>query len=337
MSYTVSLHGEDLRFQALPGQSILEAAQAAGRNFPYGCRNGTCGSCKGRVLHGEVDHCTSADSALTPAERAAGQALFCQARPLSDVEISIREVHAMAELEVRTLPARVQRMERLAHDVMLLALQLPRTEHLHYLAGQYLDVLLPGGRSRAFSIANAPREGMPLELHVRHYPGGLFSGQVFGGMKEKALLRLRGPLGSFFLREDSDRPIIMVAGGTGFAPIKAMVEEALARGIDRPIRLYRGARAKRDLYLPELPWCWAAARPGLEYIPVLSEARAEDAWEGRRGWVHDAVCEDLPGLGGFDVYMSGPPPMCEAARGAFLARGLPPEQLHYDAFEFATS
>lgn len=337
MSFTVTLKGSGERFTVPPGRTLLEAALAAGRRFPYGCRTGSCGSCKGRVLEGEVDHGGSEEGVLTPAERAAGWALFCQARPLGDLLVEVREVASPPDIEVRTLPARVARMERLAHDVMGLWLQLPASERLHYLAGQYVDILLPGGRTRSFSLANPPGEGGPLELHVRRQPGGLFSGQVFERMKERDLLRLRGPLGTFFLRpEGGPGPLVMMAGGTGFAPIKAMLGEALARGLARPVKLYCGVRALRDLYMDGLARAWAARHPGLiDYVPVLSEPGPEDGWTGRRGWVHAAVCEDLPDLSGAEVYMSGPPPMIHAARAAFAARGLAADRLFYDAFEAA--
>lgn len=335
MAWTITVQGSGARLLAHGHQSVLEAALAAGRGFPYGCRSGTCGSCKGQVVSGSVDHGEACLSALTPAERAAGLALFCQARPLSDLVVKVREAEALAEIAVRTLPARVAALERLAHDVMRVALKLPSSERLEFLAGQYVEILLPGGRARCFSLANPPGREGPLELHVRRYPGGLFSTQVFERMKEGDLLRLRGPLGSFHLAREGRGPVVLVAGGTGFAPIKAILEEALARAEDRPMRLYWGVRARRDLYLDALPRRWALEHPRFTYVPVLSEPLPEDDWDGRTGLVHAAVCEDLPDLSGQEVCMSGPPPMIEAAREAFLARGLAPESLHYDAFEFA--
>ncbi len=218
---------------------------------------------------------------------------------------------------------------------MRLYLKLPNTERLQFLAGQYVDVLLADGRRRGFSLANPPHADDLLELHIRQVPGGFFTGFVFERMKDKALLRFQGPLGTFFLREDSPRPVILIGGGTGFAPLKGMLEHAFHSGWNRPLHLYWGARAKVDLYLDELPRRWIKEHPEFRYTPVLSEPRPEDDWQERTGWVHEAVAADYPDLSGHDVYMSGPPPMIEAARRVFAEQGLPSGQVFYDAFEFS--
>jgi CDP-4-dehydro-6-deoxyglucose reductase len=326
---------------------VLDAARAAGLHLAYGCRTGTCGVCRARLLSGTIDYDAYAPPGtvplgLTAEEIAGGQVLLCQARPRSDIELEVREVEGVAGLVIKTLPARVERIERLAHDVMGLWLKLPKVERLQFLAGQYVDILLPDGRRRSFSLANSP-DGEPradalLELHVRLVPGGAFTTEVFETLKLKALLRVQGPLGSFFLREDSPRPALMVAGGTGFAPLKGMVEHAIEMGTRRAIHLYWGARAERDLYLAALPERWAREQPWFRWTPVLSEPDA--GWRGRSGWVHEALLADLAeagvSLAGFDVYMAGPPPMCRAARAAFAAAGLPDAQLFYDSFEFSS-
>nr|HQC72768.1 FAD-binding oxidoreductase [Candidatus Competibacteraceae bacterium] len=269
------------------------------------------------------------------AEQAAGKVLLCQAYPCSDLVIAAREVKSSGDIRARLPPCRVERRELLAPDVMRLYLKLPSTERLQFLAGQYVDILLADGRRRGFSLANPPHADELLELHVRHVPGGFFTGFVFERMKDKALLRFQGPLGTFFLREDSPRPIILVGGGTGFAPLKGMLEHAFHVGLQRSLHLYWGARARVDLYLDELPRQWAAQHAHFRYTPVLSEPDAGEDWPGRSGWVHEAVAADYPDLSGYDVYMSGPPAMIEAAKPVFAARGLPAEQLFYDAFDFA--
>lgn len=336
MPYQVTLKNSDHQFQVAEHETILDAAlREKGSVLPYGCRNGTCGSCMGTILSGEVSYPDGRPPALSEREQAEGKALLCQARPRSDLVIEAREVKGGQDIAVRTLPCRVERRELLAPDVMRLFLKLPNTERLQFLAGQYVDILLADGRRRGFSLANPPHADELLELHVRHVPGGFFTDYVFNKMKDKALLRFQGPLGTFFLREDSPRPIILMGGGTGFAPLKGMLEHAFHIGLDRPLHLYWGARAKVDLYLDALPRQWAAEHPNFHYTPVLSEPCPEDDWTGRTGWVHEAVAADYPDLSGYEVYMSGPPAMIEAAKPAFAARGLPAEQLFYDSFEFS--
>ncbi len=331
MSRQITLSPSGHVLQALDGETILEAALREGYMLPYGCRNGACGSCKGKVITGTVDHGKSQDAALPPAERVLGMALFCQAKPLTDLQIECREIGTARDIPVRILPCRVQTLERVAPDVMRIRLRLPSAERLQFLAGQYIDVLLKDGTRRSLSMANPPHDDDLLELHLRNY-GGAFSTHVFTRMKEKDILRFEGPLGTFYLREDSDRPVVLLAGGTGFAPIKAIIEHALHQKIPRPLTLYRGARRPADLYLDELPQGWQREH-GLRYIPVLSDATPEDPWPGRRGLVHHAVMEDLPDLSGFDVYACGSPAMIEAARRDFCGRcGLPESSFYADAF-----
>ena len=333
MAFHVSLQPSGHGFEVEDGETVLEAALREDLAFPHGCRNGACGTCQGRVLSGGIDYRGPTPPGITPEEEAEGRALLCSAYPVSDLVIEIREIGAAKGIVVKTLPCRVTRMERLAPDVMRLFLKTPDIERLRFLAGQYLDLLLRGGGRRSFSLANAPHDSERLELHIRRVEGGRFSGHVFTEMKEKDLLRFQGPLGSFFLREDSERPIIMMGGGTGFAPLKSMLEHAFHEGIERPIHLYRGARARHDLYLHELPLGWAERDPDFRYTPVLSEAGPAEDWSGRRGLVHEAVIHDHPDLGAYEVYMSGPPSMIEAAKRAFRERGLPSEHLYYDSFE----
>ncbi len=335
MGFKVRIEPSGHEFATEPGESILSAALRHGFMLPYSCRGGVCGSCKGRLLSGRVDYGGHAPPALSETEKAQGYALFCQAVPRADVVIQAREIDAARDIPVRTLPCRVEKMQRLAPDVMLLHLKLPHTERLQFLAGQYIEILLADGRRRSFSLANAPHDDACLQLHIRQVPGGFFTTHVFTQMREKDLLRIHGPLGTFFLRPDSDRPAILVAGGTGFAPIKGMLENVFAEGAARPLHFYWGVRTRRDLYLHDLVSAWTGRHPNFRYTPVLSAPLPEDRWDGRTGWVHAAVVADYPDLGGHEVYASGPPPMIEAAKQAFKAHGLPDGRLYYDSFEFA--
>ena len=332
--FRVTLQPGGHSFSTDGDRTVLQAALDAGLTLPYGCRNGACGACKGKVIDGLVDHGAAQEQALSTADRASGMSLFCCAKPLSDLVLECREVGTARDIPVRIMPCRVQTMERVAGDVIVLKLKLPANERLQFLAGQYIEFLLKDGKRRAFSIANAPHDDGFLQLHVRLIVGGEFTGHVFDGMKEKDILRFQGPYGSFFLREESKKPVILLAGGTGFAPIKALVEHAIHSRSARPMTLYWGARNRAGLYLPDLPAAWAAEHEQFGYVPVLSDATAQDAWSGRRGLVHRAVLEDHGDLSAFQVYACGAPAMIDAARAEFVARGLPPDEFFADAFTF---
>lgn len=331
----ITIQSSGHQFDARPSQTIIEAAIDAGVNLPYGCRNGTCGTCKGNIISGEVDYGDYAASALTDAEKVVGKALFCCARALTDLTIDCREINENV-IHPRIMPARVERKEQLSHDVMALFLKLSSSEHLQFKAGQYLEFLLKDGKRRAFSIANAPHMDNCIELHLRLIPGGQFTEYVFKEMPEKAILRIEAPFGNFYLREDSEKPMIMVAGGTGFAPIKGIIEHMLYKNSKRQVKLYWGARALKDLYMPELPKAWAQHYPHIEFIPVLSDALPEDNWQGRTGLVHQAVLDDFSnGLADFEVYCCGAPAMVEVAHSSFLQAGLPEDAFLSDAFSYA--
>ena len=314
---------------------MLESAINAGINSPYGCRNVTCGSCKGTIVSGEIDYGDYAESALSEAEKAAGKALFCCARPLSDLTLECREMNT-GFTPARIIPARVERKEQLSHDVMALFLKLPSSQSLQFKAGQYIEFLLKDGKRRAFSLANPPNIDGLLELHLRLIPGGQFTEYVFNEMPDKAIMRIEAPFGSFYLRDDSDKPIIMVAGGTGFAPIKSIVEHMLHHNIHREITLYWGARSLPDLYMPGLPASWAAAHSHIKFIPVLSDATVNDNWQGRTGYVHQAVLDDhADGLADYEVYCCGAPGMVEIAHASFIQAGLADDAFYSDAFSYA--
>jgi CDP-4-dehydro-6-deoxyglucose reductase, E3 len=335
MAFKITLQPSGHGFDAPADEPILQAALDAGFNLPYGCRNGACGTCKGRVLEGHVDFGIAQEHALPLAERAGGMALFCCARPLSDLVLEVKEIGAIKDIPLKTMPCRVQHLEKLADDVMLMTLKLPTNERLQFLAGQYIEFLLKDGKRRAFSLANAPHDDELLQLHLRLIPGGTFTEHVFHAMHEKEILRFEGPHGSFFLREDSDKPIILLAGGTGFAPIKGIVEHAIHNKIMRPMTLYWGARNRTGLYMNDLPQQWAAAHPHIAYVPVLSDPDAADGWSGRTGLVHEAVLADFADLSGHQVYACGAPAMIEAAKRDFVVRGLPGGEFYADIFSFA--
>jgi CDP-4-dehydro-6-deoxyglucose reductase len=320
-------------FDVAEGEAVLTAALRQGVMLPYGCKNGACGSCKGKIVSGSVDYGHYHARVLTEAERAHGKALFCQAKPLGDLVIECRTIGAAKDITVRLLPCRVQQLEKAADDVMIVRLKLPANERLQFLAGQYIDFLLKGGERRSFSMANAPHADELIELHIRQVAGGSFTEHVFTKMKERDILRLEGPLGSFFLREESAKPIVFVASGTGFAPIKSIIESAVERKLTRPMVLYWGARRPKDLYLNSLPEAWARTHANFRYVPVISEARPEDAWSGRAGFVHRAVMEDFPDLSAHQVYACGVPIMVDSARKDFIREcQLPEDEFYADSF-----
>jgi CDP-4-dehydro-6-deoxyglucose reductase len=323
-------------FDVEESESVLTAALRQGVMLPYGCKNGACGSCKGKIVSGSVDYGHYHARVLTEDERAHGKALFCQARPLGELVIECRTIGAAKDIAVRLLPCRVQKLDKVADDVVIVQLKLPANERLQFLAGQYIDFLLKGGERRSFSMANPPHADELIELHIRHVPGGSFTDHVFAKMKERDILRLEGPLGSFFLREDSTKPIVLVASGTGFAPIKSIIESAFHRKVERPMVLYWGGRRPKDLYLSALAQQWALEHRQFRFVPVASEARAEDAWSGRSGFVHRAVMQDLPDLSGYQVYACGVPAMVDAARKDFITQcQLPEDEFYADSFTTA--
>ncbi len=336
MSITVTLQPSGRSFSVGRDEAILAAAIRQGIGLPYGCRDGACGSCKCKLLEGRVIHGAHQLQALSLAEEEAGYTLTCCAAPQTDVVLEARTVVGADDMPVRKMPARVISIDRPAPDVALVKLQLPANEALRYHAGQYIDVLLRDGTRRSYSMANAPHtqgDKPWIELHIRHLLGGVFSDQVFGTLKAKDILRLEGPFGSFFLREESPKPIVLLASGTGFAPIKAIVEQIQFKGSTCPVTLYWGCRTRADLYLHD--WALEAASniPSLRYVPVLSDALASDEWTGRTGFVHQAVMADIPDLSGHQVYACGAPVMVESAQRDFTERcGLPPDEFYSDAF-----
>ena len=330
--HSVTIQPSGHQFQVEEGEAVLAAALRQGFVLPYGCKNGACGSCKGKIVAGTVDYGTYQQKALPDEDKAQGKALFCQAKPLSDLVIEARTIGAAKDIQVKTLPCRVQKMERVAEDVIILGLKLPANERLQFLAGQYLEFLLKDGTRRSFSMGNAPHDDELLQLHVRHVAGGQFTDHVFGKMKERDILRFEGPQGTFFLREDSTKPIVFVASGTGFAPIKSIIEHAIHKGIARPMTLYWGGRRPKDLYMNALAEGWAA-QGRITYVPVISDALPEDHWTGRTGFVHRAVIQDFPDLSALQVYACGVPIMVDSARRDLVQQcRLPEDEFFADSF-----
>jgi CDP-4-dehydro-6-deoxyglucose reductase len=332
MSFQITVQPSGRQFVCEEGETVLGAAIRQGVGLPYGCKNGACGTCRGKLLSGSITHGAHQEKALSVKDEDNGGALFCCATPHSDLVIEAREVLGAGQFPIRKMPSRVTSIRKVTDDVAILTLQLPANERLQYLAGQYLEFILRDGTRRSYSMANAPHLDDNLTLHIRHMPGGVFTDHVFNAMKERDILRFEAPLGTFFLREDSDKPIVLLASGTGFAPIKALIEHSIHSGSTRPMTLYWGGRRPRDLYMQELCEEWARTVPHFKYVPVVSEPTAEDAWSGRTGFVHLAVLADLPDLSGYQVYACGAPPMVDAARTDFAAAGLPAEEFFADAF-----
>ncbi len=332
MTFQVTVSPSGHHFDCNSDETILAAALRANVGLPHGCKNGACGACKGKILTGQTVLGKHQEKTLTADEAQQGLSLFCCTTPLSDVTIEVREVE-VGEFPSKKLPTRVAKIEKLSHDVMQIDLQLPATEKFAYRAGQYIEFLLRDGKRRSYSMANAPHTSDQISLHIRHMPGGLFTDQVFSTMKERDILRIEGPQGTFFLREESDKPIVLLASGTGFAPIKALIEHAIEQKMTRPMTLYWGGRRPADLYMHRLCLDWAASVPGFRYIPVISDALPEDNWSGRTGFVHRAVLDDFSDLSGTQVYACGAPIVVDSAKRDFVGTaGLPAEEFYADSF-----
>lgn len=332
--YTVRIepHGRLIRVQA--ARPVLEGALAAGLNLPHSCKSGHCGSCRARLRTGEIEYPNGRPAGITAQEAQAGNILLCQARALTDLVVEARLIASVEEVDIKTLPCRIARMRPLAPDVLQVFLRLPAVESLRFQPGQYLDVLLDGDRRRSFSMASPPHDNELVELHVRRVEGGGFTTRLFNETGAGSLLRIEGPLGQFVYRP-GPAPLLMIAGGTGFAPLKSMLRHVLEGGIDRRIHLYWGARQARDVYEENLVLDWTRRYPQLRFTAVLSEAAGINAAHHRLGWVHEAVLADHPGLEPFDVYAAGPPALIEAIRASFPGRGARLERLYFDSFDYA--
>ncbi|MBC7376846.1 MAG: CDP-6-deoxy-delta-3,4-glucoseen reductase [Burkholderiaceae bacterium] len=343
MTFNITVQPSGRSFSANPDEAILAAGIRQGIGLPYGCKDGACGSCKCKKLEGQVVHGAHQTKALSAEEEADGYVLTCCAVPQTDVVLESRQVTDESAFPIKKMPSRVSLLEKKSHDVMLVRLQLPANDTMRYHAGQYVEFILRDGARRSYSMANAPHTmvkadatppGSPsIELHIRYMAGGKFTEHVFNTMKEKEILRVEGPYGSFFLREESDKPMVLLASGTGFAPIKALIEHLQFKGITRPATLYWGGRRPADLYLNDWVLEKVAEMPSLKYVPVISDALPEDAWTGRTGFVHRAVLQDFPDLSGHQVYACGAPIVVDSARNEYTQKaGLSPDEFYADSF-----
>lgn len=340
MSQTITNQRNDSQFQANPGETILDAALRDNRIYPYGCRSGVCGACKCNLVSGKVDYGDYEDFALPEDEKEQGKVLLCQAIALEDVVIDVEEIRTGENIQIKMLPCRVGKIERKAEDVVRILLTLPKTQEFNYIAGQYIDIILKDGQRRSFSIANLPANAADegIELHIRHVPDGHFTPRVFDSMKERDLLRFEGPFGTYFLQTEPEKPIIMIAGGTGFSPVKGLIEQAMAQCPDFDIHLFWGARDVQDLYMNDLVESWLKTYPGLKYTPVLSDYSNNNGstWQGETGFVHEAVCRAYEDVSQYDVYASGPPIMVDSVRDSLKEKQLNLERFYFDSFDFAT-
>jgi CDP-4-dehydro-6-deoxyglucose reductase, E3 len=329
----ISLSKSNISFSVAPDQSLLDAALGASLNLPHSCKGGNCGSCRARLLHGEIDYPNGRPLGLSDSEAAEGFVLMCQARARSDLSIETYETTAPDQALIKRLPARIERAQSLSHDVMGLHLRLPAAEAFHFEAGQYIDIMLPGGRRRSFSIASPPHDSRLLELHVRRVEGGEFSARLFDEDTHSALLTMEGPLGQFVYRDRRAAPMLLVGGGTGIAPLLSILRHVIENGIERDMTVYWGVRSERDLYAHAALEDLAGRAAQLRYVPVLSEPSPE--WRGRRGLVHEAVVQDVDDFKEYDVYAAGPPAMIAAVRREFGLRGVAANRLFFDSFDYA--
>jgi CDP-4-dehydro-6-deoxyglucose reductase len=333
MNVRASLANSDLSFSVAPDQTVLDAALAAGIHLPQGCKGGHCGACRARLVHGEIRYPNGPPLGLSDAEAAAGFVLLCHAHARTDLLLDTVAIRAADTSVSQRLPGRIERAERLSHDVLALFVRLPPAASFAFEAGQYIDILLPDGRRRSFSIASPPHDSRLLELHVRHAPGGALTDRLFAQDPRNMLLSIDGPLGRFFYREGAGAPLLLVGGGTGLAPLKSIVRHVIEQGLERSVTLYWGVRAERDLYAHAELEALARRAANFHYCAVLSEGGLE--WAGRRGWVHEAVLADLPALDRYEIYVSGPPAMIGAVRREFARGGANLARLYADSFDYA--
>ncbi len=337
MSFTVTVTPSGYQFEVEPGEVLLDAALRQGIEIPYGCGEGSCGACLAPLISGEVSYPGNEfPSALD--DDSDGHCLPCTAMVESNLTIEIEELQSKnkvkkEETEIDTIPCRVEKIEHLTSNVMRLILQLPKDQELNFTAGQYLKLFLKDGTYRNFSIANAPHRKEYVELHIKNFGGSEFMKWIFEDMSEKSVLKIEAPYGNLSLNEKSNRPLLMIGGGTGFAPLKSIIEYALEMGFNREIFLFWGAISEEELYLSELPEAWSKQYENFHYIPVLSSP--VDSWPGKSGWVHEIVLHDIKNLSDFDIYMAGPPAMLRAAKESLLCEDISEDQLHYDPFEFS--
>ena len=331
----ISIANSSRSFEAAADQPLLEAAADAALNLPSRCKGGNCGACKARLVHGEIHHPNGPPLGLSGADIAEGLILLCQARARTDLTLQTLEMRAADAAGPRRLPCRIERSIPLSHDVMGLFLRLPIAEAFTFEAGQYLDILLPGGRRRSFSIASPPHDARPLELHIRRVAGGEFTDRLFHEDMREGLLTIEGPLGKFTYRarEGVAPPMLLIGGGTGLAPLMSILRHVIENGIERDMQLFWGVRSECDLYAQATLEHLSRRAAALSYTPVLSEPTP--AWRGLTGWVHEAAFAALEDLESIEVYAAGPPAMIAAIQREYAARGCDASRLYFDSFDYA--
>jgi CDP-4-dehydro-6-deoxyglucose reductase len=313
------------QIEAISGESILDAAAKAELALPYSCRSGRCSACKCKQVSGE-SKALADESGLTEAEKAEGWILSCVRTAISDLELEVEADLSVHLPPVVMLPSRISEIKKLAADVMSVVLRLPPNAKFSFLPGQYVDVIGPDAVRRSYSLANADSGNKLLELHIRKVPDGRMSKYWFESAKENDLLRINGPLGTFFLHDIANRDLVFLATGTGIAPVKGMLEGlrlAGDQGRPRSISVFWGGRAESDMY-------WSPGDAACRFVPVLSRATA--AWAGARGYVQEAFLSTKPDLANSVVYACGSDEMIHAAKSSLLAAGLPEKSFHSDAF-----
>ncbi|HWI79853.1 MAG TPA: FAD-binding oxidoreductase [Ramlibacter sp.] len=326
MAYDVHIAGTDLHFPCEAQQNILDAALKAGIEMPYSCRKGVCGNCAGVVASGQVQS-PPADAIIEP-----GQQLFCQCLPLGDVQIVPSAWHRVDPAARKKFSVKVYRNTPAAQDVSVLQLRLPAGQRAKFKAGQYLQLTLADGSRRSYSMANPPHESDTLQLHVRHVQGGQFT-RIVQQLKPGDVLQVELPFGSFELREESVAPMLCVVGGTGFAPVKSLLDDMVKKGIKRPVTLIWGGRDRAGLYLPAAVERWAKALPGFNFIPAVEDAGDAQALGGFHGRVDEAVRTHCAALTGWEVYCCGAPAMVAAVKKVCVdERGLDPHHFFSDVF-----
>ena len=331
----ISIANSSRSFEAAADQPLLEAASGAELNLPHRCKGGNCGACKALLTRGEIHYPNGKPLGLSDAEIADGLILLCQARARTDLCIETFEARPADTAAAKRLPCRIERTVPLSHDVMGLFLRLPIAEEFTFQAGQYIDILLPGGRRRSFSIASPPHDARPLELHIRRVAGGEFTDRLFHEDMRSSLLSIEGPLGNFAYRPRAANaaPMLLIGGGTGIAPLLSILRHLIENDIERDLTLYWGVRSERDLYAQATLEQLSRRAASLTYVPVLSEAGPE--WRGATGWVHEAALKGIKDLEAIEVYAAGPPAMIGAIQDEYELRGSAKTRLYSDSFDYA--
>jgi CDP-4-dehydro-6-deoxyglucose reductase/ferredoxin-NAD(P)+ reductase (naphthalene dioxygenase ferredoxin-specific) len=329
MSFRVSIRQFDAPLPVEMGQTILEAALARDLPYPHGCRSGNCGACKSVLISGEVEMTPYSDYALSDAEKNNGLILACRAVPWSDCEVKFLEADETVAHPLRHMQCRVVDLAAMTHDIRRIRLEVESGGPYTFSAGQYASLEFPGLPPRDYSMANRPSE-TTLEFHIRLLPGGVVTPFVSQRLQIGDRVKVIGPYGTSYLREKHAGPIIALAGGSGLAPIKSIVDRALDLDAKQPIHLYFGVRDERDLYLEDYFRERAAAHPNLTFTPVLSEPSRPT--QRRTGFLADIVRQDFDSVDGAKAYLAGPPVMVETAVAALETLGIRKQDCHADAF-----